>query len=94
METEEVARKDHLTKTEAGAECREEGYWGYAQTVDEEDGEEGVDETKLKDCDCQCANGEGGDYHVGGEPLSMDVSALHVLMGSANQDCPPLSRLS
>lgn len=83
-----------MAETEAGAEGGEEGDWGDAQAVDKEDGEEGVDEAKLKDWDCQCTNGEGGDDHVGGEPLAIPISAPYVLIWSANQDCPPSFPLS
>ena len=71
VEPEEETRKDHLTQTKLGAECREEADWGDSQQVDEEDGEEGVDETQVKDGDGERTDGEGGDDHVGSKPLSM-----------------------
>ena len=70
VEPEEEAGEDHLAETEARAEGGEEGDGCDGEAVDEEDGEEGIDETELEDGDGEGANGEGGDDHVGGEPLS------------------------
>lgn len=59
MKTEEVAREHHLAQTEAGPEGGEKGNGSDGQTVDEEDGEEGVDETETEDWNSQCADSKG-----------------------------------
>ncbi len=59
METEEVAREYHLAQTEAGPECGEKGNRGDSETIDEEDSEERVHETKTKDWNSQCADSKG-----------------------------------
>ena len=62
--------EDHLTQAKARTESGEEGDGSDGEAIDEENGEERVDEAQIKDGDGQCANGEGGDNHVGGQPLS------------------------
>ena len=51
MKSKVVAREHHLAQTKAGPEGGEKRNWGDGEAVDEEDGEEGVDETKIKDWD-------------------------------------------
>ena len=65
MKAEEKAREHHLAQTEAGPKGGEEGDGGDGEAIDKEDCEEGVDETKMKDWDCQCADGKRGNHHVG-----------------------------
>lgn len=59
MKTEEVARKHHLAQTEAGPEGREKGNGSDGEAVEEEDSEEGVNETEIKDWNSQSADSEG-----------------------------------
>ena len=58
VKAEKVAREDHLTKPKAGTKCGEKRNWGDTQAVDEEDREERIDESQIKDWHCQCANSE------------------------------------
>lgn len=59
METEEVAREHHLTQTEAGPEGGEKGNGSDSEAIEEEDSEEGVHETKIKDWNSQYADSKG-----------------------------------
>ena len=59
METEEVAREHHLAQPEARPEGGEKGNGSYGEAVEEENSEEGVNETKIKDWNSQSANSEG-----------------------------------
>ena len=64
MKTEEVAREHHLAQTEAGPKGREKSNGSDGEAIDEEDSEEGVHETKIKDWNSQCADSKGRDHHV------------------------------
>ena len=66
VETKEEAREDHLAETILRTKGGEEGDRGNAEHIYEQDGEEGVNEAKVENGDCERADGEGGDYHVGG----------------------------
>lgn len=59
MKTEEVAREHHLAQTESGPEGGEKRNGSDGEAIDEEDSEEGVDETKIKDWNSQCADSKG-----------------------------------
>ena len=59
MKAEEESREHHLAQTEAGPEGGEEGNRGDGEAINEEDGEEGVHETKREDRNGQSANSEG-----------------------------------
>lgn len=59
METEEVAREHHLAQTEAGPEGGEKGNGCDGEAIEEEDGEDGVHETKVKDWNRQYADSKG-----------------------------------
>ena len=65
MKAEEEAGEHHLAQTEAGPEGGEKCNGCDGKAIDEEDGEEGVDETKIKDWNGQSADSKGGDDHVG-----------------------------
>ena len=59
MKAEEKAREHHLAQTEAGPEGGVKGNRGDGETIDEEDSEEGIHETELKDWDGQSADSKG-----------------------------------
>lgn len=59
MKTEEVARKHHLAQTEARPEGGEKGNGSDCEAIDEEDSEEGVHESEIKDWNSQCADSKG-----------------------------------
>lgn len=59
MESKVIAREHHLAQTKAGPEGGEKSNGSDGEAVDEEDSEEGVDETKIKDRNSQCANSKG-----------------------------------
>lgn len=63
------ARQGHLTESELWPKGTEEAHGHDAEYVDEDDGEGGIDESEFEDWDSQCANGKGGNRHVGREPL-------------------------
>lgn len=65
----EEAGKNHLTESKHGPKGREEAYGCDTKQVDEKDGEEGIDKTKLEDGDRECSNGKTGDDHIGSKPL-------------------------
>ena len=103
VEAEEITRENHLAQAKAGAEGGEEGDGRYGEEVHKKDGEEGVDEAEVEDRNCEGANGEGGDDHVGGEPLIGSISCccggLHIVEKHGLPMCPfssdlhPFSRL-
>ena len=66
---EPEAREDHLAEAKARAKGAEETDGDDAQHVEEEAGEDGVDEAEEEELLGEEADGEGGDDHVGGEPL-------------------------
>ena len=78
VEAEIEAREHHLTEPVGGPERGEEGDRGDGEHVDEEDGEEGVDEAELEDGDGQGADSEAGHDHVGGEPHGADFAQVRV----------------
>ena len=59
MEAEEVAREHHLAQPEAGPEGGEKGNGSDGEAVEEEDSEERVNETEIKDWNSQSADSEG-----------------------------------
>ena len=59
MKTKEIPRKHHLAQTEAGSEGGEEGNGRDGEAVDEQDGEERVHETEVKDRNGQSTNRKG-----------------------------------
>lgn len=69
METKEETGKNHLPETKDRAKGGEEAHGGYAKEVDEEDGEEAVDEAELEDRHGENAKGKTGYDHVRSEPL-------------------------
>ena len=74
MKAEEEAGEHHLAQAEAGPEGGEECNGCDGEAIDEEDGEEGVDETKIKDRNGQSADSKGRDHHVRRHPLSILIS--------------------
>lgn len=48
----------HLTEAKNGSESREKADGGYSEEVDEEDGEQSVDETELEDVHGENSNGK------------------------------------
>ena len=80
MKAEEKAREHHLAQTEAGPKGGVKCHGRDGETIDEEDGEEGVDETKMKDWNGQCADSKRGDNHVRRHPLSgyVSTSSVHI----------------
>jgi hypothetical protein len=62
------AAQDHLSHAEPGSKGRKEGDWDDSQEIDEEDGEERIDESQTEHRYCQHTDGKGRDHHVGGTP--------------------------
>ena len=54
-----------MTKAGSCPKAGEESNRGDGQQVDENSGENRVDEAKLEDRDSQRTNGEGGHNHIG-----------------------------
>lgn len=78
METEEVAREHHLTQTEAGPEGGEKGNGSDSEAIEEEDSEEGVHETKIKDWNSQYADSKGRDHHIRREPHCPNLHQIRI----------------
>lgn len=66
---EPEARKNHLTKAKSWSEGREVADGEDTNQVEEEDNQDGIHESKEEESLSQKTDGEGGDDHVGGEPL-------------------------
>ena len=63
--TKEIPRQNHLPQAEARPEGAEEADRGYAKQIDEEDGEQSVNEAELEDGNRQSPNRERRDHHIG-----------------------------
>ncbi len=61
--------EDHLAKSKHGSEGGEEAHGQDAEDVDEDNGQRRVDESQFENGNGQSSDGEGGDNHVGGQPL-------------------------
>jgi len=78
VEAEPEPGQDHLAHAEARAKGREEGHGHGAEHVDEEDGEEGVDEAEGEDGDGEDADGQGRHAHVCRTPHRADLVDVFV----------------
>lgn len=67
--TEPESGKHHLSQTEDRTEGREEADRQYSDNVEEDNDTNTICETDVEEGQSKDTNGEGGDDHVGGEPL-------------------------
>jgi hypothetical protein len=67
----EEPRENHLSEPKSRAKGTEEAYGSYAQDVDKEDDEDGINESKVEYWVSKGSNGKGRHNHVGREPLHL-----------------------
>ena len=65
-----VPGKDHLAHAKYGSECGPKRDWNGGEHVDEQDGQDGIQEAELEHGRRECADRERADDHVGCEPLT------------------------
>lgn len=67
------SRQDHLSKSKPWAKGWEEADWNYAEKIDEEDDQDRIDESKIKDGVGEGSNSKCRDDHVRRTPQRPDL---------------------
>ena len=98
MKAKVIAGQHHLAQAKPWTKGREEANGSDGQEVDEEDGQQRIDEAELEDRYGQRTNGKRRDDHVGSQPLFRISSAPPVLVSFARSTqrtiVPTLCRFS